>query len=157
MHALTWHNKSCAHVLHLKYLFIFSFRFWQQTLFLWHLNFYCLFQIKFLCKIKFGSVSDDTSVELENSVHWQSLVLYFISLPILLCFLLVKSARSPYLHGKLINWTIAFYFSFSCTVLRRILNILISMNRIFQLFLLANYIHAFSYVILYCMVFVSSG
>ena len=34
-----------------------------------------------------------------------------------------------YFHGKLINWTSAFYFSFCCTVLPRILNILIFINR----------------------------
>ena len=37
---------------------------------------------------------------------------------------------SPYLHGKLINCTSAFYLSFCCTVLPRILNISIFMNRV---------------------------
>ena len=34
IHALTWHSKSSARVLHIKYLFMFSLGFWQQTLFL---------------------------------------------------------------------------------------------------------------------------
>ena len=34
-------------------------------------------------------------------------------------------AISPSLHGKLLNWTSRFYLSFCCTVLPRILNILI--------------------------------
>ena len=53
---------------------------------------------------------------------------------------------SPYLHGKLINWTSEFYLNFFCMVLPRILNILIFMNTIF---------YAFSYVILHRMAFVS--
>ena len=36
------------------------------------------FQIKSFCKIIFGSVTDNTSVELENRKHWQSLMLYFL-------------------------------------------------------------------------------
>ena len=56
---------------------------------------------------------------------------------------------SPYFHGKVINWTNAFYLSFCCTVLPRILNILIFMNRvisiicIFQLhfsFIICNFV-----------------
>ena len=42
-------------------------------------------------------------------------------------------AISPYLHAKLINWTSAFYLSFCCTVLPRILNILIFMNRVISI------------------------
>ena len=37
----------------------------------------------------------------------------------------LSHSNSPYLHGKVINWTNAFYLSFCCTVLPRILNILI--------------------------------
>ena len=123
-------------MLHVKYLFIFPLRFWQQISFLWQRNFYWLFQIKSFCKIIFGSTSDDTLVELENSVYWQTLMWYFLLFPLQLCFLLVKSdlsylshATSPYLHGMLIVWTSAFYLSFCCTVLPRILNILIFLNR----------------------------
>ena len=35
----------------------------------------------------------------------------------------LSHAISPYLHGKLINWTSAFYLSFCYTVLPRILNL----------------------------------
>ena len=47
----------------------------------------------------------------------------------------LSHAISPYLHGKLINWTSPFYFRFCCTFLPRILNILL-----FQLFVFVNYI-----------------
>ena len=40
---------------------------------------------------------------------------------------------SPYLHGKLINSLSAFYLSFCCTVLSRILNILIFMNKVISI------------------------
>ena len=122
---------------HIKYFFIFSLRFWQQTLFLWQRNFYWLFQIKSFCKIIFGSVSDDTSVEIENSLHWQSLIVTFAFVSSLALFSSRKIwlsylsyAFSPYLHGKLINWTSTFYLTFFCTVLPRILNILIFMTRV---------------------------
>ena len=42
-------------------------------------------------------------------------------------------AISPYLYGKSINWTSAFCLSFCCTVLPRILNILISINRVISI------------------------
>ena len=123
-------------MLHIRYLFIFSLRFWQQALFLWQRNFYWLFQIKSFCKIKFGSADEDTSVELENSVHWQSLMLYFLFVSCIALFSSRKKwlsyllhAISPYLHGNLINWTSTFSLSFCCTVLCRILNRLIFMNR----------------------------
>ena len=61
--------------------FLISVRCWQQTLFLWQKIFYWLYQIKSFCKIIFGSVSDDSLTELENSVHWQSLKLYFLLFP----------------------------------------------------------------------------
>ena len=119
----------------MKYLVIFSLIFWQQTLFLWQRNLFWLFQIKFLCKIIFGSVSDDTLVKFENSVYRKYFMLCFLLFP--LCFLLVKSflshAISPYLHGKLINWTSAFYLSFCCMVLPRILNILFFMNGVISI------------------------
>ena len=113
-------------VLHIKYLFLISFRFWQQALFLWQKNLYWLFQIMSFRKIIFGSVSDDSSVELENSVHWCSVpnvIFPFVSALALLCVLFsyrkmwlnyLSHANSPYLHRKLINWTSAFYLS--CTV-----------------------------------------
>ena len=37
--AITWHSKSSVNVLHIKYLFIYSLRFCQQTLFFWQKNF----------------------------------------------------------------------------------------------------------------------
>ena len=40
---------------------------------------------------------------------------------------------SPYLHEKLINWISAIYLSFSCTVLPRILNTLIFLNRVISI------------------------
>ena len=123
-------------MLHIKHLFIFSLIFWQHTLLLWQRNFYWLFQIKSFCKIIFGSVSDDISVELKNSVHWQ---LFYVIFPFVSSIALFSSHKkrlsylshtiSPYLHGKLMNWTSAFYLSFCCKVLPRILNILIFMNR----------------------------
>ena len=60
-------------------------------------------------------------------------------------------AISPYLHGKLINWTIEFYSSFCCTVLPRILNILIFTNRqgCFSHLYLSIIFYAFSYIIIY--------
>ena len=45
----------------------------------------------------------------------------------------LSHAISPYLHRKLINWTSAFYVSFCCTVLPRILNILIFMNKVISI------------------------
>ena len=42
----------------------------------------------------------------------------------------LSHAISPYLHRKLINSTSAFHLSFFCTVLPRILSILIFMNRV---------------------------
>ena len=111
---------------------------WQQTLFLWQRNFYWLFEIKSFCKIIFGSVSV-TSVELENSVHWQSLVIFpFVSSIALLSsrkkwLSYLSHAINPYLHRKLTNWTNAFYLSFCCTVWPRILNILIFINRVISI------------------------
>ena len=57
IHALTWSSKLSGRVLHIKYRFMFSLRFWQQTLLLWQKIFYWVFQIKSVCKIIFGSVS----------------------------------------------------------------------------------------------------
>ena len=129
----------------IKYSFLISLRFWQQILFLWQKNFYWLFQIKFFCKILFGSASDDSLVELENSVHWQSLTLYFLLFPLALRVLFsyrkkwliyLLHAISPYVHGKLINWTSPFYLSLCSTVLARMLNIIIF---IWQLLFLYNF------------------
>ena len=55
----------------------------------------------------------------------------------------LSHAISPYLPGKLINWTSAFYLSFWCTVLPRILNILIFMNRVISIIIFVNYILCF--------------
>ena len=46
------------------------------------------------CYIIFGSVGDDSSVELENSVNWQSLKLYFL-------FFLALCVQFPYRIKKL--------------------------------------------------------
>ena len=70
----------------------------------------------------------------------------------------LSHAISPYLHGKLINWTSAFHLSFCCTVLPRILNILIFMNKLnryFNYLYLSIIFYAFSYATLHRMVFVS--
>ena len=80
----------------------------------------------------------------------------FLLFPLWLCFL--SHAISPYLHGKLINWTVAFYSSFCCTVLPRILNILIFMNRqgCFSHLYLSIIFYAFSYIIIHhclCILF----
>ena len=54
---------------------------------------------------------------------------------------------SPYLHGKVINWTNAFYLSFCCTVLPRILNILIFMNRVISIICTCKlYFHMWFYI-----------
>ena len=45
----------------------------------------------------------------------------------------LSHAISPYLHEKLINWTREFYLSFCCTILPRILNIFIFMNRVISI------------------------
>ena len=77
-------------MLYTKYPFLVSLRFWQQTLFLWQKNLYWIFQIKFM----FGSVSEDSLVELENGVPWQFVMLYFLLFPLQLsvsCFLTIKS------------------------------------------------------------------
>ena len=129
-----------ARVLHIKYLSIFSLRFWQHTLFLWQRNFYWFFQIKSFCMIIFGSINANASVELENSVPWRSLMLYFLFVSSIALFSsrrkwlsYLSHAISPYLHGRLINWTSMFYLSICCTVLPRILNKLIFMNRVFSI------------------------
>ena len=125
----------------------FHNRFWQHTLFLWQRNFYWFFQINSFCKIIFGSVSDYTSVELENSEKkWLKSEKWLSYL---------SHAISPYLHGKLINWTSTFYLSFYCKVLSTILNILIFMNRVISIFCICQLYFIFSYVILRRMVFVS--
>ena len=127
-------------MLHIKYRFIFSWRFWQQTFFLWQRNFYWLFQIRSFCKIIFVSVSDDdTSAEPENCALTVSYVIFPFNSSIALFssrkkwLSYLSHVISPYLHEKLINWTSAFYLSFCCTVLPRILNILIFMNRVISI------------------------
>ena len=45
----------------------------------------------------------------------------------------LSPAISPYLHRKLINWISAFYLNFCCTVLPRILNILIFRNKVISI------------------------
>ena len=57
----------------------------------------------------------------------------------------LSHSNSPYLHGKVINWTNAFYLSFCCTVLPRILNILIFMNRVISIICICQ-LH-FSFII----------
>ena len=67
-----------------------------------------------------------------------------------LCFLIVKSdlviSRMPYLsHWSLLSWKVdklidAFYLSFCCTILPGILNILIFIIGLFQLFVFVSYI-----------------
>ena len=79
-----------------------------------------------------------TLVELENSVDWQSLIFPFVSSIALFSFRkkwpsYLSYAISPYLDGKLINWSSAFYLSYCCTVLSRILNILIVVNRVISI------------------------
>ena len=45
----------------------------------------------------------------------------------------LSHTSGPHLQGKLINWTSAFYLSFCCTVLLRILNILIFMDTVISI------------------------
>ena len=218
-------------MLHIKYLLILSLQFWQQTFIIFisiiftTKELYWLFQTKYFCKIIFGSVSDDPSVELENSVHWQRLMLYFLLFPLQLCFLLVKSdwvtSRLPLFltymevdklnkcillelllygltqnteyiinhyeeglfelfvfvnyilcffiynftshgicnnfHNQQIYYLINLYYFVACTVLPRILNILlIIMKRGYLNYLYLSIIfYAFSYIILHRMVFVT--
>ena len=111
-------------------------RFWQQILFLWQKDLYWLFQIKSFCKIIFGSV------ELENKII-DSLFCYFSFCFLFSCLLSVFYRKkwlsylshviSPYLHGKLIKWTSAFYLILFCLVLPKILNMLIFMNRVISI------------------------
>ena len=59
----------------------------------------------------------------------------------------LSHAISPYLHGKLINWTSAFYLNFCCTFLPRILNILIFMNRVISIICTCKlYFHMWFYI-----------
>ena len=85
----------------------------------------------------FGSVNDDTSVELESIDGLICYISFCFSIALfssrkkwLSC---LSHAISPYLHGKLMNWTSELYLSFCCTVLPRILNILIFMNRVISI------------------------
>ena len=82
------------------------------------------------------------------------------SLALVFCFKnwlsYLSHAISAYLHGNLVNWRTRLHFSFSCTVLPRIVNVLIYMNRVFQLVVFANYILCLSYINLYHTVFVST-
>ena len=100
-----------------------------------------VFQIKSFRKIIFGSVSDDASVELENSVHWQCAMCSWISYIIFpfISSIALFSSRKMWLsylshavssHGKLIDWTSGFYLSFCCMVFPRILNIITFMSRV---------------------------
>ena len=89
IHTLIWHSKSSVRVLYIKYPFLISLRFWQQTLFLWQKDLYWLFQINSICKIIFGSVRDDNLVELESKVHWPLTVSYVIFLFVFILVLYV--------------------------------------------------------------------
>ena len=110
-------------MLHIKYLFIFSLRFWQETLFLWQRNFCWLFQIK-IPRLNLKTVCIDSLLcrFFVSSIALFSSGKKWLSYP--------SHAVNPYLHRRLINWTTAFCLSFCCTVLPRILNILIFMNRV---------------------------
>ena len=131
-------------LLHIKYPFLISLRFWQQILFLLQKNLYWLFQIRSFYKIIFGSVRDDSLIEIKTK--WiESLLCYiftFVS-TLALCILFfylqkwlsyLSHVISPCLYGKLINWTNAFYLRFCCIILPRILNILLLlMNRVISI------------------------
>ena len=68
----------------------------------------------------------------------------------------LSHAFSPYLNGKLINWTSAFYLNFCCMVLLRILNVLIFMNRVISVIYICQlYFMLFHMYVLHCMVLVS--
>ena len=122
-------------LLHIKYPFLILLRFWQQILFLLQKNLYWLFQIRSFYKIIFGSVRDDSLIEIKTK--WiESLLCYiftFVS-TLALCILFfylqkwlsyLSHVISPCLYGKLRNWTSAFYLRFCCIILPRILNILL--------------------------------
>ena len=109
------------------------------------LKLHWLFKIK-SCKITFGIVSNGRSVELENSGALTAFYVIFnflSSLALFSCYekwlSYLSYAISPYLHGRLINWTMAF-LNFCCTVFPRILNILILMNRVVSIIWIFNYI-----------------
>ena len=134
-------------VLHIKYLFLISLRFWQNILVLWQKNLYWLFQIKSFCKIIIGWASDDSSVKLESRIHWQSLI---VSSSVVFCFLVVKSdliylshAICPNLHGQLINWTSAFYLSFLLYGFTQNTEYISLWIGLFQLFVFLSYILCF--------------
>ena len=122
--------------LNTKNLFIFSLGFWQQTLLLWQRNFYWLFQINSFCKIYLDVLVAIPRLNLKSC----ALTVFYVIFPFVSAIDLSSSCKkwlsylshaiSPYLHGKLINWTSAFYLSFYCTILPTILNILIFMNRV---------------------------
>ena len=127
-------------VLHIKYPFLISLRFWQQTLFLRQESLYWLFQIEPFCKLYLEVLMAIARLNLKT-VCIDNLVCY-ISFCFLFCSLFsylkkwlsyLSHAISPCLHGKLVNWTSAFYLSFCCKVLPRILNILIFMNMVISI------------------------
>ena len=65
----------------------------------------------------------------------------------------LSHAISPYLYEKLINWTSAFYLNFCCTVLPRILNLLIFINRVISIICICQLyfmlFHMYFYIIWY--------
>ena len=94
----------------------------------------------------FGSVNDDTSVELESIDGLICYISFCFSIALfssrkkwLSC---LSHAISPYLHGKSLNWASTFYLSFCCTVLPWIYESLWIV--LFHLFVFVNYILCFS-------------
>ena len=143
-------------------------RFWQQTfiflyqLFLWQRNF-----------IGFLKPSPSARLYFEVLVTIPSLNLKTVCIDRVLCYIsffflyrsvffsskvteLPLTCHYSLLTWKLINCARAFYLSFCCTVLPRILNILIIMKREYLNYLYLSIIfYAVSYAILHRMVFVT--
>ena len=122
-------------MLHITYPFIFSLRFWQQTLFSWQRNFDWFFRSNPSARLYLEVLVTIPRLNLKT--------VSYVIFPFVSSMALFSShkkwlsdlshAISPYLHGMLINWTSVFYLSFCCTVLARILNILIFMNRVISI------------------------
>ena len=132
-------------VLHIKYPFLNWSRFWKQALFYDKRTCIGIFKSSPSARLNLEVLVTIARLNL-RTVCIDSLLSY-----ISLCFLFVFSyckkwlsslshGISPYLHGKLINWTSAFYLSFCCTVLPRILNILIFIIGLSQLLVFVIYI-----------------
>ena len=80
-----------------------------------------LFQTNSFYRIIFGSVRDNSLVELQNIMHWQSLMLYFeVFFTLALCVLFsyykkwlsyISHAISPYLHEQMhLVWCFVVWF-----------------------------------------------